>query len=100
MPCYAFDGSATPAALPARREAARPLRLTWAAWQLIGYDVDTRRARPGGRVAVTLYWQAQAPIPQDYHVFVHLEGDTATGSTPGILGPGRRASRLLDLPHL
>lgn len=54
--------------------------------RLVGYDVDTRRARPGGRVAVTLYWQAQAPITEDYHVFVHLEGDEETGNAPGIWG--------------
>jgi 4-amino-4-deoxy-L-arabinose transferase-like glycosyltransferase len=54
--------------------------------QLIGYNIDTRRAWPGGRVPVTLYWQAQAPIPEDYHIFVHLEGDEESGSTPGIWG--------------
>jgi hypothetical protein len=35
--------------------------------------VDTHRAWPGGRLAVTLYWQAMVPIKQDYHAFVHLE---------------------------
>ena len=54
--------------------------------QLIGYNIDTRRAWPGGRVPVTLYWQAQAPIPEDYHIFVHLEGDEESGSAPGIWG--------------
>jgi hypothetical protein len=41
--------------------------------QLIGYDLDTRRAYLGGRVPVTLYWQTLAHIPAGYHVFAHLE---------------------------
>jgi hypothetical protein len=84
---HAFDGTATPAAFARSARGGQAAQVDLGGLvQLIGYDVDTRRARPGGRVAVTLYWQAQVPIPQDYHVFVHLEGDTATGSTPGIWG--------------
>ena len=84
---YAFDGTATPAAFARSARGSQAAQVNLGSLtQLIGYDVDTRRARPGGRVAVTLYWQAQAPIPQDYHVFVHLEGDASTGSTPGIWG--------------
>jgi hypothetical protein len=45
--------------------------------QLIGYDLDTRRARPGGRLPITLYWQALAPISTSYQVFTHLESDEA-----------------------
>jgi hypothetical protein len=41
---------------------------------LIGYDLDTRRAHPEGRIPVTLYWQALAPISANYQVFTHLEG--------------------------
>jgi hypothetical protein len=41
--------------------------------RLIGYDLDTRRAYPGGRVPVTLYWQALGPIQSSYQVFTHLE---------------------------
>jgi 4-amino-4-deoxy-L-arabinose transferase-like glycosyltransferase len=39
---------------------------------LLGYDVDRRAAAPGGEVNVTLYWAAQAPVPADYTVFLHL----------------------------
>jgi hypothetical protein len=50
--------------------------------RLVGYDVDAQRAWPGGRLAVTLYWQAMAPIKQDYHAFVHLAAAAPpTGST-------------------
>ncbi|HUS15888.1 MAG TPA: hypothetical protein VM536_12860, partial [Chloroflexia bacterium] len=38
--------------------------------QLIGYALGP--AAPGQALAVTLYWQALAAIPQDYTVFVHV----------------------------
>lgn len=41
--------------------------------RLTGYELDDRRAYPGGRLTVTLYWQALGTIEEDYHVFVHLE---------------------------
>jgi 4-amino-4-deoxy-L-arabinose transferase-like glycosyltransferase len=84
---HAFDRTATPAAFARSARGSYPADANLdGIVQLIGYDVDTRRARPGGRVAVTLYWQAQVPIRDDYHVFVHLEGDEEAGSTPGIWG--------------
>jgi hypothetical protein len=82
-----FDSTATPSAFA---RSARGSQLADANLgglvRLVGYDVDTRRAGPGGRVAVTLYWQVQAPIPADYHVFVHLEGDGTAASPAGIWG--------------
>jgi 4-amino-4-deoxy-L-arabinose transferase-like glycosyltransferase len=39
---------------------------------LLGYDVDRRTVTPGGEVDVTLYWAAQASVPVDYTVFLHL----------------------------
>jgi hypothetical protein len=44
------------------------------AMRLLGYDLETESVEPGGRVAVTLYWEALAPTSQDYAVFVHLLG--------------------------
>jgi hypothetical protein len=40
--------------------------------RLIGYDLDTSNAEPGGEVVVTLYWEALLPIPANKQVFVHL----------------------------
>ncbi len=40
--------------------------------RLIGYDLDTSNAEPGGEVVVTLYWEALLPIPVNKQVFVHL----------------------------
>jgi hypothetical protein len=41
---------------------------------LLGYEIDGRdSAMTAGRtIDITLYWQAQAPMTEDYTVFVHL----------------------------
>ena len=83
----AFDRTATPAAFARSARGGHPADVNVGNLvRLIGYDVDARRAWPGGRVAVTLYWRAQSPIPADYHVFVHLEGDGSATSPAGIWG--------------
>lgn len=38
---------------------------------LLGYDAPTQ-VRSGDPLALTLYWQASAPVPHNYQVFVHL----------------------------
>ncbi len=42
--------------------------------ELLGYDLQGRAA-PGGRLHLTLYWQALAAPRDDYTVFVHVVGD-------------------------
>jgi 4-amino-4-deoxy-L-arabinose transferase-like glycosyltransferase len=44
------------------------------AMRLLGYDVPSGATRPGGQVAVTLYWEGMAPTEEDHTVFVHLLG--------------------------
>jgi uncharacterized membrane protein len=39
---------------------------------LLGYDLDTSRANPGGQVGLTLYWQADGPLAKPFKVFTHL----------------------------
>jgi hypothetical protein len=43
--------------------------------RLVGYDLDTTRAAPGGSLVVTLYWQAAARMTESYKVFTHLESE-------------------------
>jgi hypothetical protein len=45
---------------------------------LLGYDLNTRVARPGETISVTLTWQALAPMLVDYLVFMHLTGGDGT----------------------
>lgn len=42
--------------------------------ELLGYDLDTSQAKPGGVVRLTLYWRALIEIEVDYTVFTHLLG--------------------------
>ncbi len=46
--------------------------------RLIGFDAETQDVRPGQTWPVTLYWQAQAQLKQDYAVFVHLVDETGS----------------------
>ncbi len=39
---------------------------------LIGYDLEETVVHPGGDIHLTLYWQAQREMSQDYTVFAHL----------------------------
>jgi len=81
----AFDRTATPARFLQSQQPSQPTDVSLhEAVRLIGYDLDLRRAAPGGRIAVTLYWKALVDIPLDLHVFVHLE--SADGDPPGVWG--------------
>ncbi|MGD1996678.1 MAG: glycosyltransferase family 39 protein, partial [Anaerolineae bacterium] len=42
--------------------------------RLLGYDLETDAAEPGGQVELTLYWEALSPVESDHTVFVHLLG--------------------------
>lgn len=47
---------------------------------LSGVEVTTAPWRPGQDIALTTFWQAQQPVPEDYKIFVHLKdtsGQTA-----------------------
>lgn len=37
-----------------------------------GYEVDTAAIRSSGVLTLTLQWQARAPVPEDYNLFVHV----------------------------
>jgi hypothetical protein len=48
---------------------------------LLGYDLGTQWARPGGVVVLTLYWQAVDTVNLPYKIFVHLEEQGAEPKT-------------------
>ncbi len=73
-----FDRSAVPSAFTRSAHITRRMEIELGGLvRLIDYEMDAQRAYPGGRLTVTLYWQALIPIEEDYHVFVHLEQGTA-----------------------
>lgn len=43
--------------------------------RLLGYGLEAGAVEPGGKLGVTLYWEALAPADRDYTVFVHLLGE-------------------------
>lgn len=40
--------------------------------KLLGYDIDTQQAYPGGQIILTLYWQPLLPFSENYQIFTHL----------------------------
>lgn len=52
---------------------------------LLGYDLDNGwEIPPGRRLGLTLYWQAQRSISDDYHVFVQLGNEILWGQSDGV----------------
>jgi 4-amino-4-deoxy-L-arabinose transferase-like glycosyltransferase len=47
--------------------------------RLLGYDISATRLAPGETLAVSLYWQALAPMDVRYRAFVHIESDRMWG---------------------
>lgn len=81
----AFDASATPDAFARSARGAIPRTENFGHLvQLTGYDLSTERSYPGGRVPVTLYWQALADMPTGYQVFVHLVGEGLVTQSDGV----------------
>lgn len=42
---------------------------------LVGYEMDTRRLRPGETLTLTLYWEGLAEMENNYSVFTHIRGE-------------------------
>lgn len=49
---------------------------------LIGYDLDDRRAAPGGLIVLTLYWQPVEGVNLPYKIFTHLLSQPGPGQEP------------------
>jgi hypothetical protein len=45
---------------------------------LLGYDLEVKEAKPGDTLHLTLYWQAQREMDEEYTVFVHLVDEEGT----------------------
>jgi hypothetical protein len=68
---FVLHSRANPRPLPP--EPAQPVQATFGeAVQLSGYTIEPARPAPGQTLRLTLYWQALAPMAEDYTVFVHL----------------------------
>jgi hypothetical protein len=56
--------------------------------RLVGYDLASAEARPGGALDLTLHWQALASTDRPYTVFVHLLDEAGAVSGYGDSEPG------------
>jgi 4-amino-4-deoxy-L-arabinose transferase-like glycosyltransferase len=63
---------------------SRPIRFDLSDQaSLLGFDLGVGGAemmKPGDAISLTLYWQAQSRMAEDYQVFVHLVGPTPEAS--------------------
>jgi len=87
-PAYARPPLLPPESLPA--DLPR-LEVTFGdAIQLHGCQLDRARLLPGETLAVTCYWQASAPLAEDYFVYYHLlgRGGEPVGKEHGYPGSG------------
>jgi hypothetical protein len=78
----AYALPAAPAGSAPSPTPEHPVDVTFGqAIRLLGYSLDKDRAAPGEALPLVLYWQAVAPLDQDYTVFAHLLGahNPATG---------------------
>jgi hypothetical protein len=78
--------------------------------ELLGYDLSTDTATPGGTLTLTLYWRALAEMAEDYTVFTHLlasdgsmsgqrDGHPVGGTYPTSLWwPGEIVADVHDIP--
>ena len=57
-------------------DAPNPTRVNFGGEaELIGYELDSRRARPGETITLTLYWRGLRAMEADYTVFAHIVGE-------------------------
>ncbi len=72
----AFDENAFPAAFSRNSQWKFSSDVNFGGKiKLVGYDLDAKRAYPGGRIVLTLYWQALVPLEESYKAFVHLDSE-------------------------
>ena len=59
---------------PPQFQPENPLNITLGndEVQLLGYDIDSAAAYPGGEIQLTLYWESLKPIAKNYQVFTHI----------------------------
>ncbi len=71
-----FDRHATPAAFAREAHPQTTTDINFdGKIRLVGYTLNTRRAYPGGRLTVVLFWEARQSLPENYKVFVHLDSE-------------------------
>lgn len=70
--------------------------------RLLGADVESDSARPGGSMEIILYWQASAPMDRDYSTFVHLldENEIVVAQRDMFPGQGLWPTSQMNVGHV
>ena len=89
-----------PVVVPVSAKIANPVAADFdGRMRLLGYNLATKTVEPGGRLELTLHWEALAPMTRDWSVFVHLN-DPMIGAPIAqrdmYPGQGLLATRLLE----
>lgn len=71
---YIAPAYAPPATVLELPDDATPVDAQFGELSLIGATVSGVNIEEGGRVPITLYWQAQQQIDQDYSIYLHALG--------------------------
>lgn len=67
------------------------------AMRLLGFELDTSEARPGGQVRLSLFWESLTAMDRDWSVFIHLRDSAGLMSAQRDLYPGRGLIATTDL---
>ncbi|MEM7034719.1 MAG: hypothetical protein AAF629_34585, partial [Chloroflexota bacterium] len=90
-----FDQTATPAAFTRTPQWQVDQPTNFAGQiQLLGYTLDQRRAYPGGRLILTLYWQLITETSESYKVFAQLDPNRKFAQADGYPACGRYQTNL------
>jgi len=76
MPAYAPPESLRPEQIPSE---AQPVHAQFSSLELLAAQIAPERVSPGGRLLVTLYWQAHATQDQDLTLYIHVQRDSFHG---------------------
>ncbi len=96
----AFDRDTAPARFVQNSTPAQAMRVNFGDQiTLLGYDLFDATSHdapltPGESLPLTLYWSTQAPLTQDYHVFVQLGEGELWGQADGVPVCNRLATAL------
>lgn len=94
QPAYAYPPTLTADQIPASMQT---IDLIYdGKIKLLGYAVSSRRAKPGDALTLTLYWQARAPIDEDYSIGIRVidANQIAIGARDSYPGHGMLPTRL------
>lgn len=96
LPNVVVPAYAAPPPLAAGSVVPNPVDVLFGSMHLIGYRIDGTSVSPGGRLHVTLYWQALKPMTTSFTIGIHVVDNTGAvlGGVDGLPGRGNLGTPL------